>query len=173
MEYKNVESLKMPSEIDLTSSPDGIYVRRNIKKVVTDDIEKYRYQESFMSKDEYEAYSKKLFINEINGEDNTAEFEAYKKKLDTGVIYKNGKYYKPKWIDLYSSIMKDFKDTIELYEKVGGDVSPLLSLTTNIYDVTGLSENATAMTIKEIIELWLYLYQRKEQFFNEYKQSLN
>lgn len=170
--YKNAESLEMPLETDLSSSSDGIYVRRNIKKIETDDGFKYQYQEAFMSKDQYESYSKELLVNQLNGEDNTAEYENYKKQLDSGVQYLNGKHYKPKWTELYAKIMKDFKDTIELYEKVGGDITPLLSIKTSIYDVTGKTENAVAMTVKEIIDLWLFLYQQKERLFNEYKQSV-
>lgn len=173
MQYKNVESLVMPLEIDLSSSENGIYVRRNIKAIETDDGTKYTYQEAFMSKDEYETYSKDLLVGQINEEDNTSEYEAYKTKLDTGVLYKNGKLYKPKWAGLYAKKANEIKDMLELYTQLGGDASAISTLTINIYDITGLPENAVAMTAKEIIELWLFLLTKQEEFFNEYKQSLN
>ena len=173
MQYKNVESCKMPLEIDLSSSEDGIYVRRNIKAIETDEGIKYTYQEAFMSKDEYATYSKDLLVGQINEEDNTAEYEAYKHKLDTGFMYKNGKKYKPKWASIYSKKASEIKNMLELYTQLGGDSSSIATLTINVYDETALPENAVAMTAKEIIELWLFLLTKQEEFFNEYKQSLN
>lgn len=173
MEYKNVESLVMPLEIDLSSSPDGIYVRRNIKRVETDDGYKYTYQESFMSQDEYESYQRELLVNKFNGEDNTPEYQAFKERLDTGTPYINGKNYKPKWYKLYAEIISDLKDALDLYERVGGDITPTLNKTINIYDETGAVENATPMTIKEILDLYFFLYFKKDEFYNDFKQSLN
>ena len=37
--------------------------------------------------------------------------------------------------------------------------------------MTGKVENAEEMSIKEIIELYLFLYMKKEQYFNEYKKA--
>ncbi|MCD7879150.1 MAG: hypothetical protein LUG16_04360 [Candidatus Gastranaerophilales bacterium] len=172
IEYKQAESLICPSEIDNTSSQDGIFIRRNIEKVETETGYKYTYQEAFINKNEYETYSKNLLVNQIKGEDNTAEYEKFKTKLDTGIPYTNGKYYKPKWIDLYSEIIDSFAVKIMLYEKAGGDISSILALTTPVYDVTGLAENAETMSVTEIIDLWLYLYSVKEQYYAEYKASL-
>ncbi len=173
VDYRTVESLVKPSDIDLTSSSDGIYVRRNVQEISTDDGTKYQYEEAFMSQNEYETYSKDLLVGQINDEDNTAEYEAYKEKLDTGVLYTNGKYYKPKWASIYSQKATEIKNMLELYSQLGGDTSAISSLTINVYDVTALPENAVAMTAKEIIELWLFLLTKQETLFNEYKQSLN
>lgn len=178
VDYKIVESSVMPLEIDVTSSPGGIYIRRNIEKITTTDeneneILKYRYQEAYLTKSEYEKYSKDLLVGQINDEDNTAEYEAYKKKLDTGVLYKNGKYYKPKWTDIYYKKVAEIMTMLEAYTKFGGDVAQISNLTVNIFDVTALEENAEAMTAKEIIELWLFLTLKQEELFNEYKASLN
>ncbi len=177
--YKTVQSTKKPLEIDVSSSSGGIYLRRNIETIETTDettgetSTKYEYQEAFLTQSEYEQASKDLLVGQINGEDNTAEYEEFKTKLDTGVMYTNGKYYKPKWIDLYSNIIDSFAIKIELYEKAGGDISSILALTTPVYDVTGLAENAETMSVTEIIELWLFLYQIKEKYYAEYKASLN
>lgn len=170
--YILAESLEIPSEIDLTSSPDGIYVRRNINKIITDEQKvKYQYEEAFISKNEYESYSKELLVNKINNEDNSAEYEEYKKKLDTGVMYKNGKCYKPKWASIYSQKATEIKNMLDLYTQLGGDASAIATLTINVYDVTGLPKNAVPMTAKEIIELWLFLLMKQEELFNEYKKS--
>lgn len=172
--YKNVESLEKPSEIDLTSSADGVYVRRNIKEIVLEEGgKKYYYEEALISQNDYETLSKDLLVGQINDEDNTAEYEAYKTKLDTGVLYKNGKKYKPKWASIYSEKATEIKNMLELYTQLGGDSSAITTLTINVYDVTAMPENAVAMTAKEIIELWLFLLTKQEEIFNEYKQSLN
>lgn len=59
--YKKAESLVCPSELDTTSSPDGIFIRKNIEQVEvtteTDEtITKYTYDEAFLTPDEYELY---------------------------------------------------------------------------------------------------------------------
>lgn len=172
--YKQVQSTEKPQPIDVTSNARGVFVRRNIEEVTSESgVKSWTYQEAFLTKNEYEEFSNTLLVNEINGEDNSAEFEVYKNKLNTGVRYVNGHCYKPKWISLYSPIIDEFANKLDLYEKVGGDTAPILALQFQIYDDTGLEENAVTMNIKEIIELWLFLYALKEQFFNEYKESLN
>lgn len=187
VDYKKVESSVMPLEIDVISSPGGIYIRRNIEKITTKDeneneIVKYRYQEAFLTKSEYEQYSKDLLVGQINDEDNTAEYEAYKKKLDTGVLYKNGRYYKPKWTSIYFKKALEIKTMLELRQAMknlqtetadGSTLPDISSLTINVYDVTALPENAVAMTPLEVADLWLFLTLKQEEFFNEYKQSLN
>lgn len=172
--YRTVESLEMPSEIDKTSSPDGIYVRRNIVEIINDDgSKKYQYQEAFLNLDEYESYSRQLLINKINGEDNTKEYEAYKEKLNTGVLYSNGKYYKPIWAELYNKKVNEIMQMLVNYEKVGGNTESMLETKILITDATNKAENFVLMNVKEIIELWFFLLKKQEQFFNEYKQSLN
>ena len=59
--WKKVESAVKPENIDKNSSPNGVYVRRDIQEVATIDEEnnektKYTYLESFMTKDEYANY---------------------------------------------------------------------------------------------------------------------
>lgn len=173
LNYKIVESNDRPLEIDVTSSSETVYIRRNIKELEREDGSKYfQYQEAEITKSEYEQASNDLLVGEINGEDNTAEYEEYKEKLNTPVQYTNGHYYKPKWISLYSPIIDEFAIKIQLYEKAGGDAAPILAIRTPIYDVTGKAANAVLMSVKEVIDLWLFLYQIKEQYFAEYKKAV-
>ncbi len=174
MDYKNVESLEKPLEIDKTSSSDGIYIRRNIKEIINEDgSKKYQYQELFLSHEQYELYSRELLVNQINGEDNTKEYEAYKQKLNTGVLYTNGKHYKPIWAELYNKKVNEIMQMLSNYEKVGGNTDNMLTTKILITDATNKVENFVLMNVKEIIELWFFLLKKQEEFFNEYKQSLN
>ena len=174
--YIEVEGGEKPNEIDVDSSKAGVYIRRNIKQITKGEGEEavtlWQYQEAYLSKSEFEQYSNDLLVGEINGEDNTKEYEEYKTKLNTPVLYKNGHSYKPKWIRLYSPIIDEFANKISLYEKAGGDPTPILGIKTEVYDVTGEAENAELMSVVEIIDLWLFLYTKKEQYFAEYKQSI-
>lgn len=172
LNYVESQSTVKPLEIDIDSSGTGVYIRRNIKEVDIDGTIYYQYQEAFITKSEYEQASNDLLVGEINGEDNTAEYEEYKNKLNTPVEYINGHYYKPKWISLYSPIIDEFAIKIQLYEKAGGDAAPILAIRTPIYDVTGKAANAVLMSVKEVIDLWLFLYQIKEQYFAEYKKAV-
>ena len=174
--YKTVQSNKRPLELDISSSADIVYIRRNIIEVTVEDPNGnesilFEYQEAQLNKNEYAAAEDDLLIAQMNGEDNSPEYEEYKTKLNTGVEFTNGHLYKPNWISIYSDIIKDFKDVLELYKLACGDISGFLTIKTNIYDVTGKVENAEEMSIKEIIELYLFLYMKKEQYFNEYKQA--
>lgn len=174
MNYKNVESLEKPLEIDKTSSADGIYIRRNIKEIINEDgLKKYQYQELFLSHEEYELYSRELLVKQINGEDNTKEYEAYKQKLDTGVLYTNGKYYKPIWADIYNKKVNEIMQMLSNYEKVGGETDGMYQIKVLITDATNKAENFVLMNVKEIIELWFFLLQQQELLFQEYKNSLN
>lgn len=176
--YKTVESKLKPLEIDITSSPNSVYIRRNIKEVVTVDdsgneITKFVYQEACLNKSEYESYSEDLLVGKFNGEDNTEEYQAYKEKLNTGVLYSNGKYYKPVWADLYNKKVNEIMGMISNYEKLGGDVGGFYNTKILITDATNKAENFVFMTAKEVIELWFFLLGKQEEYFNEYKQSLN
>lgn len=176
--YKEVEGGEKPLEIDVDSSKYGVYIRRNIKQVTKniegaeEPIKVWEYQEAYLSKSEFEQYSNDLLVGEINGEDNTKEYEEYKNKLNTPVEYTNGHFYKPKWISIYSSIIDEFAIKAGLYEKLGGNLTPIIDIKTPVYDVTGKAENAELMSVAEVIELWLFLYQKKEQYFAEYKQAV-
>ena len=55
--YKIAQSNKRPLEIDITSSNDGVYVRRDIKEVEIEledgeILKRFEYQEAFLSKSE-------------------------------------------------------------------------------------------------------------------------
>lgn len=175
IEFYISESTIKPLEVDVNSSPHGVYVRRNIKEIEkndgTDDekIKVYRYQEAFLTKSEYEQYSREILVGQIDGESNSEEYERYKKKLDTGVLYTNGFKYKPKYIDDYKKIMSDIKTAVDLIKDMGGEAKEILSQKFAIYDETGKSENMVMMSGIEVINLYFFLYAKKEQYFAEYK----
>ena len=52
---------------------------------------------------------------------------------------------------------------------LGGDPSSVASQTFAVYDETGKVENMVKMTGLEVIQLYLFLYSKKEQYFAEYK----
>lgn len=69
--YKQAESLERPSEIDTTSSTDGIFIRKNITAVdaLRDSGEsylKYVYDEAFLTPDEYELYKTESYKEAVN-----------------------------------------------------------------------------------------------------------
>ena len=51
LKWKTVESLEAPLEVDCTLSESGVYYRRNIETVATEDGYKYRYEETVLSND--------------------------------------------------------------------------------------------------------------------------
>lgn len=62
LDYKKVESDTIPDEVDTTSSPTTVYLRRNIRTEELQDIETettrtvYVYDEATIPRDEYNAY---------------------------------------------------------------------------------------------------------------------
>lgn len=173
--FKQAQSKEKPTEIDITSSPNGVYYRRNIKEVEAETdsgiVTRYEYQEAFMTFDEWEEYEMTVLSKKLNEEDNSSEYEEYAEKLRTGVTYINGKKYKPIWHKIYSSIIDEFEPKINLYKLAGQDVTPFLAIQTYIYDETGKIANAELMNIKQVIDLWLFLYQKKEEYYGEYKAA--
>jgi hypothetical protein len=161
LNWRLSESTNKPTEIDNTSSPCGVYVRKYIKEVqdTESDIVKYQYQEAFLTSEEYQQYSLLQQINEqILQEDQSEAYLLYKQKLDTPVLYEtNGHYYKPKWAaDIYEGLI----NRGEKFEK-------LFPLT--IWDSTELPENAEKMTLEQLKELTIFLGSIQETYFNEYK----
>ena len=112
-----------------------------------------------------------VLAKELNEEDNSKEFEDYNNKLCEGIKYKNNKYYKPIWHKVYSSIMDEFEPKVNLYQLAGGDITQFLNVKVLIFDITGKLANAVEMDIKEIVELWFFLYQKKEELYLEYKKA--
>lgn len=166
-----------PLEIDVTSSPNGVYVRRDFKEIEKQEdfseekttVKGWEYQEAFLSFDEWELYKNTLISNEINSNENSTAFDNYQKKLSTGVEYINGHKYKPKYINDYKNIMSDIKNATDLIKDLGGDASQILTQKFAIYDETGLVENMVMMSGLEVIDLYFFLYAKKEQYFAEYK----
>ena len=159
--YHYSESNSRPNDIEVSSSTQYIYVRRNIKEVETEGgNKKYVYEEATITKDEFETYKNELLVKLINSQDNTSEFDTYLNDLNTPVEYENGHTYKPKWADAiyYGLIQKGF---------VFPELFPM-----KIYDSTGKDENAVEMTLEELKSLALFLELKKEELFLKYKQSV-
>lgn len=162
--YKQAQSAIKPLAIDLTSSPGGVYVRRNIKQLVKESEtgEKnvyFDYEEAFLTKSEYEEYSHFLIMKSVKQEDNSSAFEIYQAKLDTPVQYSNGFYYKAKWAEtVYADLIQK------------GIMFPQL-FPLKIWDATETEENAASMTMQELTLLTMFLAQKQEEFFAEYKRA--
>ena len=161
--YKIAQANKRPLEIDITSSKDGVYVRRDIKEVEIElengeILKRFEYQEAFMSKSEYEQYARELLANTINGNDNSQAYETYQKKLDTPIEYPlNGFTYKPKWAEtVYAGLLQK-----------GALLPQLFPL--KIYDSTEQEDRAQVMTMEELIALSIFLATMQEKYFAEYK----
>ena len=172
--YKKTQSNEKPATIDVVSSPECVYIRRDIKAVEYETESggkrtRFEYNEAILSKNDYEEYKNILVANEVNSNENSTAFENYQKKLATGVEYKNGHKYKPKYIDDYKRIMEDVKNATDLIKDLNGDASQILSQKFAIYDETGTVENMVLMSGLEVIELYFFLYAKKEEYFAEYK----
>lgn len=161
--YVNSESLLKPVEIDKTSSPQGVYVRRDIKEVEYEKADgeigtKYKYQEAFLTLNEFESYSNELIAKAIKGDDNSEAFENYQRKLDTPIEYPaNGFTYKPKWAEnIYAGLLQK-----------GALLPQLFPL--KIYDSTELEDRAQSMTMEELTALSIFLASAQERYFAEYK----
>lgn len=85
LNWKKVESLEMPLEVDCTLSETDVYYRRNIEKAETETGVKYVYEETVLSDDfrfqildteEYKAAIKNK-INEINAELHITKLDFY------------------------------------------------------------------------------------------------
>lgn len=172
--YKIAQSAEKPLLIDITSSPNCVYIRRDLKQIQepgeNGEIRSYwRYNEATLTQNEYEDYKNTLISNEINSNENSTAFDNYQKKLSSGVEYINGHKYKPKYINDYKNIMSDIKNATDLIKDLGGDASQILTQKFAIYDETGLVENMVMMSGLEVIDLYFFLYAKKEQYFAEYK----
>lgn len=165
LSWKKAESLIKPKEIDNKSTSSGVYVRKNIEKIISETesgetIEKYQYLECLMTEGEYNNYVLQKYITStVLDEDDTPEYQNYKNKLNEPVQYKNGFYYKPKWAE------KVYEELIERGMKFA-QLFPM-----RIYDATEKYENSVEMTLEELIELTLFLAGIQEQYFKEYKQA--
>lgn len=163
--YKKVQSNEKPLAIDVTSSPDCVYIRRDIKPVEYKNESgetktRFEYNEAILTKSEYEEFKNVLIANEINAQENSTAFENYQNKLNTPVQYPiNGFYYKPKWAEgVYAGLLEK------------GALLPAI-FPLKIYDSTETEENSALFTQEELIALSIFLAQKQEQFFQEYKQE--
>lgn len=160
--YVNSQSNEKPSEIDITTSSDGVYIRRDIREIQIEQedgtISKmFNFQEAFLTKSEYEIYVSEMIANKINGNDNSQAFASYQNKLNTPIEYTNGYTYKPKWAEtVYAGLLQK-----------GALLPQLFPL--KIYDSTEKEERAQIMTMQELTALSIFLAQAQERFFAEYK----
>lgn len=85
LNWKKVESLEMPLEVDCTLSETDVYYRRNIEKAETETGVKYVYEETVLSDDfrfqilDTEEYKTAIQnkINEINAELHITKLDFY------------------------------------------------------------------------------------------------
>ena len=160
--WKKAESRTKPDEVDKNSTSSGIYVRKDIEKIITqtdagEEIEKYSYLECLMTPEEYQSYElSNNIVNSVLDKDITPEGQKYESDLDKPVQYTNGLYYKPSYISDYKKEM---------------DATQILGMKVTVYDATGLPANSRQMSIAEIIQLYFFLYLKKEELYNTYKAS--
>lgn len=171
LNWKKQESLNKPALIEENTSRIAVYIRQNITEVETETAEgekqiKYVYDEAVINKTEFKQYIASL---EASGIDTSIVGLEYQLNLNTPIQYTNGHYYKLNYINDYKAIMDDVNAAINLMEKAGGDITPIIEKQIIIYDATGLTENAVSMTVVEITNLYFFLYIKKEEFYNEYK----
>lgn len=164
LNWRNSESFNKPEAIDSTSSPNGVYVRRFITEVTTEDGEtKYTYKEAFLTQEEYNQYQLMNTIAEqVLKEDTSDACVAYKAQLDTPVLYEvNGHYYKPKWAaDIYESLVSKGEKFPDMF--------PI-----TIWDATEEAKNAVEMTIEELRALTTFLGKVQEKYYYAYKLAKN
>lgn len=171
LNWKKQESLTKPALIDENISRVAVYIRQNIEEVEVETTDgekqlKYVYDEAIASKEEFKAY---LATLEASGVDTSIVGLEYQLKLNTPVEYTNGHFYKPSYINSYKEIMDDVNAAINLMEKAGGDITPIITKQITIYDATGMAESAVQMTVTEVTNLYFFLYNVKEEYYNEYK----
>lgn len=161
--YVKSESLLKPEKIDKISSPNGVFVRRDIKAVEYEKTDgeigtKYVYQEAFLTHNEYESFANELIANAVNGNDDSEAYENYQRKLDTPIEYpENGFTYKPKWAEnIYAGLLQK-----------GALLPQLFPL--KIYDSTEHEDRAQSMTMEQLTALSIFLAAAQERYFAEYK----
>lgn len=165
LNWRRVESLTKPAEYDNVSTAAGIYVRKNIEKITVtaeneEEIEKYTYLECLMTEGEYNNYILQKYItSNILDEDDTPEYQTYKNKLNEPIQYTNGFYYKPKWAE------KVYLNLINI-----GTMFPFM-FPKRIFDVTDKYENSVEMTVEELKALAVFLANKQEEYFQEYKAA--
>lgn len=60
--YKKVQGnqVERPLEVDTESTPNHVYLRKNIKQVVVDNVPHWEYDECMVTKEQYEKYMSDL-----------------------------------------------------------------------------------------------------------------
>lgn len=169
--WQKSESLVAPRALDTTISSTAVYIRRNIKVAEEENqngetVKKYVYDEAIITQDEYK---------ELGDTDAKVLYEL---ALNTPVEYPaNGHVYMPSYISDYKREMDNIKTPLELIQICGGDISNIVpdiaSKTVNVYDATREYNNKVSMNIFELSKLYYFLYFKKEELYNEYREALN
>lgn len=159
LNWKIAESTVKPIEFDDKSSPFGVYIRKDIVEVKTDDHVSFKYHEVFLTKEDYEQYRISLIVQELMGiEQQSESYKEYLAKMNMPIEYPiNNHLYKPKWAQ---EIYVDLISKMEVYTSFQ---------TIAIWDATGAPENVVDMNINQLKELTSFLGKVQEQYYNEYK----
>lgn len=162
MEFKQVQSVNKPIQIDEKSSKAGVYIRICVteKQLKDSDTKYYEYLEAYLTKEEWKQYNLMATIQGIVIDAPTLE---YNYKMNIPIQYTveqggNGFYYKPIWAE---SI---YYDKIKAYD-VHPEQFPL-----EIYDVTHKKENMVKMSVEDLKKLSDFLYAYQKLYF-EQKQA--
>ena len=167
--FKRAESFNKPPRTEQVVN--GWYVRKNfaVEQVANDPqneenlIDKYTYDEAFLTDREYEIM---LIGQEISGENYQSDaYLNYKAKLETPVVYPaNGYQYKPVWI---KNAKGEDGTYIDLYDKA--EKFPDLMYPIPLWDVTNDPAKVARMTKEEFVSLITFLGSVQEQLYNQYK----
>ena len=168
--WQKSESLVAPLALDTTLSQKAVYIRKNIQAIPAEnqngeEYTKYVYDEATITPDEYKELG-----------DNAAKV-LYELALNTAVEYPaNGHVYLPSYINDYKKQIDDIKSPLELIIMAGGDISAIIpdimTKTVNIYDATRIYENRVSMNIIELSQLYYFLFFKKEELYNKYREAL-
>lgn len=67
IKFVNSRSNTYPLEVDLNSCPDGVYIRKDITEVQTDEGNtRFEYKEAFLSHSGYEQYKQAQYENVVS-----------------------------------------------------------------------------------------------------------
>lgn len=168
--WQKSESLVAPLALDTTLSEKAVYIRKNVKVEEFENqdgerINKYVYDEATITPEQYKELG-----------DNAAKV-LYELALNTPVEYPaNGHVYLPRYINDYKEQIDAIEAPLVLIHVAGGDISEivpdLLTKSVNIYDATLLPKNRVSMNIVELSKLYYFLFFKKEELYNEYREAL-
>lgn len=154
--YKSESTVK-PTQIDTTSSQQGVYIRICITKTEATETEpaKYSYLEAFLTKELWQQY---LLVAQVRGVNIDAPTIEYLFKINIPVVYPvekggNGFTYKPTWArDIYRPGRADL-------------VAHPDKLPYAIYDTTHKEERMQKMSLEQYDALTAFLDDIDQEYF--------